>query len=161
MKRTNTRLAVCITLLVLTLTFIWGNSCLPAPQSRAFSLWFRNLIAPLFGWPIITKPGGSGPSVLRKVAHFTEFCGLGLCLSWFWHMLRSRKWEIFLLTLFTGVSAAFIDEGIQFFVPGRGPGIKDVGIDTLGVLLGIGIITLIAYINQKKNKNNLLEEQIQ
>lgn len=161
MKRTKTRMAICLTLLSMVLIFIWGNSCLPAPQSRAFSLWFRNLIAPLFGWPIVTRPGTSGRGVLRKVAHFIEFAGLGLCLSWLVHMLRTRKWEIFLLTLFTGVMVAFIDEGIQFFIPGRGPGIKDVGIDTLGVLLGIGIITLIAYINQQKNKNHLLEEQIQ
>ena len=158
MKRTNTRLAVCITLLTLTLIFIWGNSCLPAPQSRAFSLWFRNLIAPLFGWRIITKPGNGGHSVLRKVAHFTEFAGLGLCLSWLFHMLRTRKWEIFLASVFAGVAAAFIDEGVQMLVPGRGPGIKDVGIDTLGVLLGVGVLSLIAYINQQKNKRRLLEE---
>lgn len=163
MKRTNTRLAVCITLLILVLIFIWGNSCLPAPQSRMVSLWFRNLIAPLFGWPIITKPGGSGSGVLRKVAHFVEFSWLGLCLSWLMHMLRSKKWEAILLAVVAGVSAACIDEGIQFFIPGRGPGWKDVGIDSLGLLLGIGILSLIPlykYLKQKNSKNHLEENKL-
>ena len=161
MKRTKLRMWICIVLLCIVLIFIWGNSCLPAEQSRAFSLWVRNLIAPLFGWPIVTKPSKGGPSVLRKVAHFTEFSWLGLGLSWLVHMLRAKKAEIFLMTLSAGAAAAFIDEGIQFFIPGRAPGLKDVGIDTMGVLLGIGIITLIAYINQRKNKKCILEEQIQ
>ena len=160
MKRTKTRLIVCWILLALVLAFIWGNSLLPAEQSRAFSLWVRNLLAPLFGWKVITKPGGSGPSVLRKVAHVTEFFWLGLCLSWLMHMLRTKKTEVFLFAAAAGIAAACIDEGIQFFIPGRGPGWKDVGIDTLGLLLGIGVITLIAYFT-KNIKSNRLEEQKQ
>lgn len=156
MKRTKVRMIICLTLLTLVLIFIWGNSCLPADISRAFSLWVRNLLAPLFGWPIITKPSGSGPSLLRKIAHFTEFSWLGLCLSWLMHMLRTKKTEAFLFALATGVAAACIDEGIQFFIPGRGPGWKDVGIDTMGLLLGIGIIALIALIHNRKAKS--LEE---
>ena len=158
MKRTKTRMTVCLSLLVLVLVFIWGNSCLPAEQSRAFSIWVRNLLAPLFGWPIITKPGGSGSGLLRKVAHFTEFSWLGLCLSWLMHMLRTKKTEAFLLATAAGVAAACIDEGIQFFIPGRGPGWKDVGIDTLGLLLGISVICLISFIFKQKSKS--LEEQI-
>ena len=159
MKRTKARLIVCWTLLALVLLFIWGNSCLPAEQSRAFSLWVRNLLAPLFGWEVITKPGGSGPSVLRKVAHVTEFCWLGLCLSWLMHMLRTKKTEIFLFAVSAGVAAACIDECIQFFIPGRGPGWLDVGIDTAGILLGISVITLIALFTKENIKNNHLEEQ--
>ena len=158
MKRTKTRMTVCLSLLVLVLVFIWGNSCLPAEQSRAFSIWVRNLLAPLFGWPIITKPGGSGSGLLWKVAHFTEFSWLGLCLSWLMHMLRTKKTEAFLLATAAGVAAACIDEGIQFFIPGRGPGWKDVGIDTLGLLLGISVICLISFIFKQKSKS--LEEQI-
>ena len=158
MKRTKTRMTVCLSLLALVLVFIWGNSCLPAEQSRAFSIWVRNLLAPLFGWLIITRPGGSDSGLLRKVAHFTEFSWLGLCLSWLMHMLRTKKTEAFLLATAAGVAAACIDEGIQFFIPGRGPGWKDVGIDTLGLLLGISVICLISFIFKQKSKS--LEEQI-
>ena len=46
--------------------------------------------------------------------------------------------------LVTGVAAASIDETIQLFVPGRGPHIRDVGIDSFGVLMGIAILSGIA-----------------
>ena len=155
MKYTKARLRICVTLLVLVLLFIWGNSCLPAPVSAAFSRWVRNLLAPLFGWPP-SVPGTTGPSVLRKVAHLTEFCWLGLCLGWLFGMVRTKKTEIYLYSLLAGIAAACIDETIQIFVPGRGPGIADVGIDTLGVTLGIVFISLIQQI--KKNKSKHLEE---
>ncbi|MBR6684262.1 MAG: VanZ family protein, partial [Firmicutes bacterium] len=62
----------------------------------------------------------------------------------------------YLYSLLAGIAAACIDETIQIFVPGRGPGIADVGIDTLGVTLGIVFISLIQQI--KKNKSKHLEE---
>lgn len=157
MKRTKNRMAVCLTLTALTLAFIWGNSLLPAEASRALSTWLRDLLAPLFGGEASPGTESVGHGLLRKVAHFTEFCWLGLCLSWLMHMLRTKKTEVFLFAAAAGVAVACIDEGIQFFVPGRGPGWMDVGIDTAGLLLGIGVITLIHYISQQKMK--LLEEQ--
>ena len=156
MKATRNRLRVCVSLLCLVLAFIWGNSCLPAEYSRAFSNWVRNMLAPLFGWPEVLPDAVGGPSVLRKVAHFTEFCGLGIVLSWLMHMLRSKKWEVFLFALGAGVLAACIDEAIQFFVPGRGPGWLEVGIDTMGLTLGIAILSAIASIIHGKTKT--LEE---
>lgn len=157
MKRTKARMTVCLILLTLVLVFIWGNSCLPAEYSRAFSRWVRNqLLAPIFGWPLVPPDAVGGPSTLRKVAHFTEFCWLGLTLSWLTHMLYTKKWKVFLLALGAGVAAACIDEGIQYFVPGRGPGWGDVGIDTLGLILGIAIISMIPLIIRGKTKT--LEE---
>ena len=44
--------------------------------------------------------------------------------------------------LLWGAAAACIDETIQVFVPGRGPGLRDVAIDCLGVLLGIVLLHL-------------------
>ncbi len=156
MKRTRIRLGICLTLLALVLIFIWGNSCLPAEYSRAFSRWVRNqILSPLFGLPLVPPDAIGGHSVLRKVAHFVEFWWLGMCLSWLTHMLRTKKWEVFLLALGAGALTACIDEGIQFFVPGRGPGWADVGIDTLGVLLGIAIISTICMIH---GKTKTLEE---
>ena len=142
MKRTKCRLQVCVTLLILILIFIWGNSCLPASVSKAFSDLVRNLLAPIFGWGP-ANPSATGHSILRKAAHLTEFFCLGSCLSWLTWMIYRRKAGIFLLPLLAGFLTACIDETIQCFVPGRGPGWLDVGIDTLGVTLGIVFISLI------------------
>ncbi len=150
MIRTRNRLGLCIALLVLNLTFIWGNSLLPGEVSGALSKWVKDIIALLI-------PGqmgeGEGHGLLRKLAHFTEFCTLGMCLRWLFGMLAHKKWMHFVLPLGAGFLAACIDETIQLFVPGRGPGIKDVGIDTVGVLAGVVFITII-YQKTKYSEDN-------
>ena len=45
--------------------------------------------------------------------------------------------------MLVGVTYAASDEFHQSFVPGRGPSIIDVGIDSLGVLTGILIVLII------------------
>lgn len=153
MIRTRKRIGFCCTLLCLNLIFIWGNSLLPGEISGALSDFVKDLLAPLFG----SKPGSpTGGGLLRKLAHFTEFTCLGLCLRWLFGMLRQKPLEYTLFPLLSGITAAGIDETIQRFVPLRGPSIKDVGIDTLGVILGIVIISLIYII--KNNKSKSMEE---
>ena len=139
------RLNLCRTLLVLNLVFIWGNSLLPGEISGAISQWVKDLISCLF-------PGGSDPQeghgLLRKLAHFTEFTGLGMCLCWMISMLGKRPW----LSLIGGFLVACVDETIQRFVPDRGPSFRDVMIDTSGVALGV-ILLLCGYaIVQAKRK---------
>ncbi len=139
MIRTKNRLGLCIALLTLNLAFIWGNSLLPGEISGALSDWVKDILAMLFGG----TPGGStGGGLLRKLAHFTEFACLGMCLGWLFGMLRTKRWEQTVFALMAGCLAASIDETIQLFVPLRGPSIRDVGIDTLGVILGISILIL-------------------
>lgn len=153
MIRTNNRLRLCYVLLALNLAFIWGNSLLPGELSGALSDWVKNILTAILG----NKPGAQGGGgLLRKLAHFTEFTCLGLCLSWLFGMLRTKKPEQLLFPLLGGFLTACIDETIQIFVPARGPSVKDVGIDTTGVLLGIVIITLTQLIKHKKTK--LLED---
>lgn len=148
MVRTKSRIRLCIVLLVLNLAFIWGNSLMTADMSRAFSTFVKDLLTwflPSTG----SDESGEGHHLLRKLAHFTEFTCLGLCLSWLVRMLRQSSWEHMAIPLLAGALAACMDEIIQIFVPGRGPGILDVGIDTLGVALGIVLITLYVGIKHK------------
>ena len=157
MKRTKLRFGICLALLAGTLLFIWGNSCLPAEYSSAFSSWVRNqILVPLFGLPAVPPDEVGGLGILRKVAHFLEFWWLGMCLSWLMYMLRTKVTEVLPWSLGAGALVACIDEGIQLFVPGRNSSFKDVGIDVSGVLLGILVISLIAWIIHGKSK--ILEE---
>lgn len=142
MVKTPARLRLCISLLCLNLAFIWGNSLLPAQTSGAFSQWVLNLLIKLFDIETGGPPSGSG-YLIRKLAHFTEFACLGLCLYWLVAMLQKRPWQQPVLPLLGGFLAACVDETIQCFVPGRGPGMKDVAIDTLGVLTGVLLINFI------------------
>lgn len=135
MIRTEIRLRLCTLLTVLLLVFIWGNSLLPAQVSQAFSDWVKSILEKLLTG---SSAGSASGGVLRKIAHFMEFAALGMCLCWRGGMLkRNPLWPIS-----WGVAAACIDETIQLFVPGRGPALKDVLIDSCGVAAGIILVTI-------------------
>ncbi len=145
MIRSQKRMRCCVALLTVNLAFIWGNSLLPGEVSAGFSDWVRQILSLILPSGI-SSGGGSG--LLRKLAHFTEFTALGMCLTWLLSMLDKGRWA----GILWGVMAACVDETIQVFVPGRGPGLKDVGIDVLGVCTGILLLSF-GHNLMKKYKN--------
>lgn len=152
MRKTTNRMRLCTVLLVLNIAFIWGNSLLPGSVSGALSGWLKSVLAMLF-------PGGSddpdaGHGLLRKLAHFTEFACLGGLLVWLCSMLRRPA----VLSVLGGFLVACIDEGIQMFVPDRGPGILDVLLDTAGTLVGMSVVLLGYTVYIMRNKQ-VLEEK--
>lgn len=149
MIRTDKRLRLSRWLITLILCFIWGNSLLPGEISGAFSDWVKEILASLLPEQIGGDIGGGG--LLRKIAHFTEFAALGAALSWRFGMLEKRK----IMAFAYGILAACMDETIQLFVPDRGPAIRDVVIDTCGVVAGMVILLLIHKITTTtKSKEN-------
>ena len=148
MIATDRRLRLSKWLIWGTLCFIWGNSLLPGSVSGAFSDAVKQLLAWLLPGEI---PGvTSGGGLLRKLAHFSEFALLGAVLTWRFGMKKRKK----VLALVCGFGAACMDETIQMFVPDRGPAIRDVTIDTCGVLTGM-ILLLLAH-----NLKNIKGEQL-
>jgi VanZ family protein len=152
MKRTDKRLRLNRLLTVLLLCFIWGNSMLPGEISGRLSDWVKSILAMLLPGdvPGVTTGGG----LLRKIAHFSEFAMLGMCLTWRLGMLEKKK----ILALVYGFGVACMDELIQRFVPNRGPSLRDVAIDTCGVAAGICLLLLAHKFvrNQKTSKENEL-----
>jgi len=146
MIRTDKRLRLCCCLIAALLTFIWGNSLMPGWISQAISDWLAGL---LLGTQPVGGEMAAGSGILRKLAHFTEFLGLGMCLGWLSGMLRKGRIRPFLW----GVLAAVMDETIQCFVPERGPGIKDVCIDSAGVLAGIILLWYGHHYFKKRSAN--------
>lgn len=141
MVRTKKRMGLCLTLLCLLLIFIWGNSLMPDTVSRALSQWAKRILDGLFGGGD-SAAQDDGDHFLRKLAHFTEFCCLGMCLTWLFAMVTGQRWQHAAMPLVCGTLVASLDESIQYFVPGRACRITDVGIDTLGAALGIVLINL-------------------
>ena len=144
MIRTEKRLRLCTALLICNLIFIWGNSLLPGEISGALSNWLKDILAAIL-------PGGesepSGGGLLRKLAHFTEFACLGMCLTWRMGMLQKHPG----FALLFGAAAACVDETIQRFVPDRGPSIFDVGIDTCGVIVGMTLLLTGHHLMKRKS----------
>lgn len=145
MNRTSKRMRLCTALLICNLIFIWGNSLLPGEVSGAFSDWVKGILQAIFAQgPEDPNSGG----LLRKLAHFTEFAALGMLLCWRFRMM-GKGW---MPAFFFGAGAACIDETIQMFVPDRGPAVRDVCIDSAGVLTGI-VLLLLGHTYLKKRRS--------
>lgn len=147
MTKTKPRLTVCISLLVVLLAFIWGNSMTPGNVSGEMSSWVSKLIGKLL--PFLSPESEHGHWLVRKIAHFSEFAALGVLLRWLFAMLANRKPLRFLLPLGCGMLCAVIDEFIQLFSPGRVCSFVDMCIDWSGVLTGISLLALILLLIRK------------
>ena len=157
MKKTGKRLFLCITLLIVNLAFIWGNSLMngtdSGEMSGSFMQWINNLLH-------LSETGAQTLHlVIRKMAHFTEFACLGLLLTWLFGMMGEKKGHLFCMPLLFGMMAACVDETIQVFVPDRGPSPVDIWIDTCGVAAGI-VILLAGHLYVRKKHTMNLEETI-
>ena len=152
MKRTPFRLVLCSCLTLAVLAFIWGNSLLPGEDSGELSGFVGTLLQKIL--PFLKLDTDTGMHLLRKTAHFTEFAALGWCFTWLYGMLVRKRLPGTVLPFLSGAAAAAIDETIQRFSPDRGPSIKDVTLDSCGVLAGILVLTLIhliyCYIKNKR-----------
>ena len=147
MVRTKKRLWLCAALICCNIAFIWGNSMLPAHISAAISGFVRDIVSVFFGG----EGGGEaafGEGILRKIAHFIEFTCLGVLFCWLFSMLE-KHW---LNALGCGFLTACVDETIQCFVPGRGPRVTDVLLDSVGVACGIALLLAGYTIYHKKKK---------
>lgn len=91
------------------------------------------IIGPILHWLL---PGagaatiGMGEMLVRKAAHFTEYCVL------FYLLIRGPMAGRPYAALVICVAYAALDETHQIFVPGRGPSPYDVALDSTGALFG-------------------------
>jgi VanZ family protein len=98
----------------------------PAARWLPVVLW-AGLIFALSSVPGLDS-GLSWDFTLRKVAHAGEYAVLGFLLA--------RAVDD-VAALWLGIAYAVSDELHQAFVPGRAASLFDVGVDSVGVLLGI------------------------
>ena len=110
-----------LALAVLWLLVIWGHSVMPASESRAESSGIVVWLAQYLPW--VTD------RLVRKAAHFTEYLIFGGLV---FGAYPERGRTAVLTTLLAGLGAAFVDETIQLFSPGRSGQIKDVWLDLAG-----------------------------
>lgn len=151
MKKTKLRLFLCCIGLAAILAFIWGNSAMPGEESGELSGFVGEILCKLL--PFLALDTEEGMHVLRKVAHFSEFAVLGVFFAWFWGMLACKPILRYSLPLPCGICVAAIDETIQIFSPGRYCSIKDVAIDSSGVITGVLVLCVAVYLFHKCKKD--------
>ena len=91
---------------------------------------------------------------IRKIAHMLEYFVLGLFLNIFFLSFDKNIYLLSVIAVITGVLYAISDEFHQSFIPGRVGTVKDVLIDSVGVIIACVAVTLI-YIVIKNNKLKL------
>lgn len=121
---------ILITLIVLNLAFIFGQSILPPEKSGEVSDKVGDVIEGVI--PPETPVGGFVQKNVRKLAHFFEFFALGMLVSAYVSLFIPKiKWALHTAPL-AFIIASF-DETVQIF-SGRGPSVRDVWIDFFGFL---------------------------
>lgn len=138
----KTQYKLCLVLIAANLIFIWGNSATPGETSGSISGWLLELLRFL-------PNSEQAHTILRKIAHFSEFACLGLLVGWF-SIIHFGQPSPRLLGI--GLAVACIDETIQIFSPGRYSSLIDVWIDTAGFTTGLILLTL-GYNIYKRIKN--------
>lgn len=86
---------------------------------------------------------------VRKTAHVTEYFCLAASVAFPLYVYRLRG---FALTLVAGtfcVAFACLDEYHQTFVAGRIGTLRDVYIDSIGILIGIIVVRIVGFIGRK------------
>ena len=85
---------------------------------------------------------------VRKMGHVTEYFILAVTVSFPSYVYRLRGiWLVLVAGAFC-VSAAALDEYHQSFVAGRGPSVRDVGIDSIGIIIGITVVRIVCFIGR-------------
>jgi len=144
----NKKKTICIILTLLWVAVIFTFSLQPAKVSSDISsLFLDKFLKTVF--PSVYERLETIPkeqvelwhTIVRKCAHFLEFCILGILSSLTVSQTKLSRKK--LITMCFCVAVAATDETIQLFVDGRAGRVMDVLIDSIGSMFGIFISFLI------------------
>ena len=132
------------------LAVIFGFSSQTASQSNGVSKALARLLAAKMPWLMKKFTLRQLNRMLRKLAHFTLYFLLG---CWLTGLLRAREKALpALIAVPIGLLCAALDELHQSVVPGRGPGVRDVVLDTCGVIVAVGLILLCIFVARRRRR---------
>ena len=131
--------------ILLTIAFIWGHSMMPGDLSGEESGFVYRILSPVM--KLFLPDAWVTEHLVRKMAHFSEHGALGVELTLYAALYRDLQIRRIANILYSGLTAAFIDETIQIF-SGRGAAIADVWIDLFGFATGLLIVRLICICRQ-------------
>lgn len=81
--------------------------------------------------------------IVRKLAHFSIYTVVGINLMGFINTYdKLKQKDKILITILVGIIYAISDELHQMFTGGRTPAIRDICIDTLGVIFGLIVFSI-------------------
>ena len=140
------------------MAFIFFQSALPADLSSRESGRVVDLLVRLFQG-IMPIDRQTMVFIVRKGAHFAEYTILGGFL-----VPAVTEWmavdktpvpdsvrSIRIISWLVGTLYAVTDEVHQYFVPGRSCELRDIGIDSCGVLAGVMIVSIVMRLKERRS----------
>ena len=132
---------ISFALVVLVILFIWDNSLQNDISSDGLSLTITQWLSPILYKLGITGDMWSLNRIVRKLAHVFEFAVLGGCLYVALHQFNREYAGLKVIAI--GLVIAILDECLQLTSLGRHASIRDVAIDTAGVIIGVAVVQVI------------------
>ena len=138
---------ISFALVVLVILFIWDNSLQNDISSDGLSLTITQWLSPILYKLGITGDMWSLNRIVRKLAHVFEFAVLGGCLYVALHQFNREYGGLKVIAI--GLVIAILDECLQLTSIGRHASIRDVAIDTAGVIIGVAVVQVILSIYRR------------
>lgn len=120
--------------LIACILFIFHNSLEDSAESSARSQYVMALLNAVLAK---VRLGPISEHTVRKLAHFCEFMLLGFLLMLCLRVYTARFVRHVSWPMLGGMTTALCDETLQYLSAGRAPEVKDVWIDTAGVVVGL------------------------
>jgi hypothetical protein len=130
---------VYLALTILIMIVIFAFSSQDATQSGELSNGVLAWIEETFLGGQAADSSGIGSFLVRKAAHLSIYLCLGASCALTVREFRPKD-HPFLWAWLIAAAYAATDEFHQYFVPGRSCEFRDVCIDALGALVGVGIV---------------------
>jgi len=151
MKKTLT-----IILIIIWMTTIFIFSHQPSEESSNLSESFTTKILKILNlYPENQEQLDKIETVIRKLAHYFIYLIGGILIYTHLNLYNTKTGNKIAISQTIGSFYAISDEFHQTFVMGRSGEIRDVIIDSAGVITGILIITLIIKIRRKENNERI------
>lgn len=144
----NTRsffMLILVILIIANISFIWSRSLYSKNESATQSGEIVSNVTKMI--PSLEKiPYEILDIAIRKLAHFAEFCSLGMLSALLTFLITDTAIDNFyrncIFTALVTLSVASTDEMLQIF-SNRGSRVTDVMIDFSGAVIGIAAVMLI------------------
>jgi len=135
--------SVLFTLAIFSMSLRVGSES--AALSSPVTLAVETILKGIF--PRYDLPFDTLHAIVRKLAHMAEYFALGILYMGTSRAWKHRPWPAFL----AGALVAFADEGLQAFVPDRGPSFLDaIAFDIPGFIAGAFAVMLACHLIRRK-----------
>ena len=156
MKKNKTIIIISWLLVIFWMLIIFNFSAQAASESNEISSEVTKIVVETIEKVAPNTAEELSNHIIRKNAHFFIYLILGALVVNGTRVVGINKKK--LIGFLICVIYAMGDEFHQYFVPGRGPGIKDVLIDSAGAMLGIMLYSVL-FIGIYKVKDSLYKKE--